>query len=70
MKYEDLKEGMLLICHQTNGIDKMIRVVRKGFDGFGTESVVFQSCSSAAQSYCKKEDVTLWKIEPLRTIMQ
>lgn len=39
-------------------------VVRKGIDGFGEKSVVFQSKSSIAQFYCKAADVPRWHIIP------
>ena len=66
MTYEDLYEGMILICNQTNGKKKELIVVRKGIDGFGVKSVIFQSLSSFAQFYCRADDVALWYIEPLK----
>lgn len=64
MKYEDLSVGMNLICHQADGKTSTLKVVRKGIDGFGIKSVVFQSTSSIAQFYCKAEDISRWRIEP------
>lgn len=43
---------------------KEMIVVRKGIDGFGEKSVVFQSKSSIAQFYCKAADVPKWHIRP------
>lgn len=64
MKYEELEVGMQLLCHQSNGETKEMFVKRKGIDGFGKESVVFQSATSFAQFYCRAEDVPYWYIEP------
>lgn len=64
MIYEELKVGMKLICNQSNGGKKELFVARKGIDGFGKESVVFQSASSGAQFYCRAEEVPYWYIEP------
>lgn len=64
MIYEDLNVGMRLMCHQSDGNKKELFVVRKGIDGFGKESVVFQSVLSSAQFYCRAEEVPYWRIEP------
>lgn len=64
MTYEDLKVGMNLICNHSDGNKTKLKVIRKGIDGFGEESVVFQSCTSVAQFYCRASDVPLWFIEP------
>lgn len=45
---------------------KEMIVVRKGIDGFGKKSVVFQSKSSSAQFYCKATDVPRWNIRPVK----
>lgn len=66
MVYEDLNVGMRLMCNQSNGNKKELFVARKGIDGFGTESVVFQSTSSSAQFYCRAEHVPYWYIEPIK----
>ena len=66
MVYEDLYVGMKLICNQSNGEKKELFVTRKGIDGFGKESVVFQSTTSHAQFYCRAEDVPYWYIEPIK----
>lgn len=63
MTYDELEVGMKLICNQTNGNKKELIVVRKGIDGFGRESVVFESTTSCAQFYCCAENVPLWYIE-------
>ena len=63
MLYSDLEVGTKLKCNKSDGTMQILEVVRKGLDGFGTESVVFQSVSGA-QFYCRKEDVKLWRIEP------
>lgn len=65
MKYEELKEGMHLICNQSDGNKKELFVARKGIDGFGEESVVFQSTTSFAQFYCRATDVPRWHIKPI-----
>jgi len=67
MKYDDLYEGMDLICHQSNGTIRELFVARKGIDGFGTKSVVFQSKTSYAQFYCREEEVPLWYIDSKMT---
>lgn len=66
MVYDDLQVGMKLMCNQSNGNKKELFVVRKGTDGFGVESVVFQSVSSGAQFYCRAEHVPCWYIEPIK----
>ena len=66
MTYEDLYEGMELICNKTDGSKRLLKVVRKGIDGFGCESVVFQF-PSGGQAYCKKNDVPRWYIRPAET---
>ena len=66
MIYEDLYVGMKLICNQSNGEKKELFVARKGIDGFGKESVVFQSTTSHAQFYCRAEDVPCWHIESIK----
>lgn len=66
MTYGDLKVGMNLICEQSDGTKKEMIVVRKGIDGFGKKSVVFQSKSSSAQFYCKAADVPRWNIRPVK----
>lgn len=63
MTYDELEVGMKLICNQTDGNKNELIVVRKGIDGFGRESVVFESTTSCAQSYCCAENVPLWHIE-------
>lgn len=68
MTYGDLKVGMNLICEQSDGIKKEMIVIRKGIDGFGEKSVVFQSKSSIAQFYCKAVDVPRWNIRPVKHI--
>ena len=65
MVYEDLQVGMKLICNQSDGNKKELFVARKGIDGFGKESVVFQSTTSCAQFYCRAENVPYWYIEPI-----
>lgn len=62
MTYKDLYEGMELICNKTDGTKENLKVVRKGIDGFGIESVVFQF-PAGGQAYCKKNDVILWHIQ-------
>lgn len=57
---------MKLICNQSDGNKKELIVVRKGIDGFGEKSVIFQSKSSVAQFYCKAEEVPNWKIEIMK----
>jgi len=47
---------------------KEMIVVRKGIDGFGEKSVVFQNKSSIAQFYCKAADVPRWHIMPSKRI--
>lgn len=42
MTYDELEVGMNLIVDQTDGTKKLATVVRKGSDGFGQESVVFE----------------------------
>lgn len=64
MIYNDLYEGMKLICNQSNGNKKGLIVIRKGIDGFGIKSVIFQSMTSVAQFYCKENDIPYWNIEP------
>ncbi len=66
MTYEDLYEGMELICDKTDGTKQVLKVVRKGIDGFGCESVVFQF-PSGGQAYCRKNDVPNWYIKPNET---
>lgn len=66
MFYEDLNVGMKLICNQSDGNKKELFVARKGIDGFGKKSVVFQSISSSAQFYCRAEEVPYWRIEPIK----
>ena len=66
MFYEELSVGMRLICNQSDGNKKELFVARKGIDGFGKESVVFQSTTSFAQFYCRAEDVPYWYIEPIK----
>lgn len=66
MIYADLYVGMKLICNQSNGEKSELFVARKGIDGFGKESVVFQSTTSYAQFYCRAEDVPCWYIEPIK----
>lgn len=66
MIYADLYVGMKLICNQSNGEKSELFVARKGIDGFGKESVVFQSVSSGAQFYCRAEHVPCWYIEPIK----
>lgn len=68
MTYDDLKVGMNLICDQSDGTKKEMIVVRKGVDGFGEKSVVFQSKSSIAQFYCRAADVPKWYIRPVKHI--
>lgn len=65
MFYEDLNVGMKLICNQSDRNKKELFVARKGIDGFGKKSVVFQSISSSAQFYCRAEEVPYWRIEPI-----
>lgn len=62
MTYENLKVGMRLMCDQKDGTQKELIVARKGIDGFGKESVVFQSATSMAQFYCRAEHIPLWHI--------
>ena len=66
MTYTELEVGMRLICNQVGGNRKELTVVRKGVDGFGKESVTFESTTSSAQFYCSAENVPLWNIEPLQ----
>ena len=63
MTYDELEVGMKLICNQTDGNKKELIVARKGIDGFGRESLVFESIISCAQFYCCAENVPLWHIE-------
>lgn len=67
MKYEDLQEGMKLLCNKTDGTKQILRVVRKGIDGLGLESAVFQF-PSGGQVYCKKDEVPLWHIQDAKMI--
>ena len=66
MAYTELEVGMRLICNQVDGNKKELTVVRKGVDGFGKESVTFESTTSYAQFYCSAENIPLWNIEPLQ----
>lgn len=66
MLYEDLILGMKLICNKSDGNKIKLFVARKGIDGFGKESVVFQSVSSSAQFYCRADEVPYWRIEPMK----
>lgn len=68
MIYDYLKVGMNLILEQSDGTKKELIVVRKGMDGFGEKSVVFQSKNSIAQFYCKAADVPRWNIRPVKHI--
>ena len=61
MTYDELEVGMNLIVDRTDGTKKLATVVRKGIDGFGQESVVFE-LGSLAQFYCPAKDVPLWHI--------
>lgn len=65
MTYDDLNVGMNLICELSDGTKKEMIVVRKGIDGFGEKSVVFQNKSSIAQFYCKAADVPRWNIRQI-----
>lgn len=66
MTYTELEVGIRLICNQADGNKKELIVVRKGVDGFGKESVAFESTISSAQFYCSAENIPLWNIELLR----
>ena len=66
MTYTELEVGMRLICNQADGNKKELIVVRKGVDGFGKESVTFESTTSSAQFYCSAKNVPLWNIELLQ----
>jgi len=68
MTYDDLNVGMNLICELSDGTKKEMIVVRKGIDGFGEKSVVFQNKSSIAQFYCKAADAPRWHIMPSKRI--
>lgn len=63
MTYDDLEVNMRLLCHRTDGSKKIMKVVRKGVDGFGQHSVVFQSTTTCAQAYCIAKHVPIWNIE-------
>ena len=66
MTYNELEVGMRLICNQADGNKKELIVVRKGVDGFGKESVTFESTTLSAQFYCSAENIPLWNIELLQ----
>lgn len=68
MTYDDLEVNMRLLCHRTDESKKIMKVVRKGVDGFGKHSVVFQSTTTCAQAYCIAKHVPLWNIEEAKTI--
>lgn len=61
MTYDELEVGMELIIDRADGKKELASVVRKGIDGFGEESVVFE-LGALAQCYCKPNDVPLWRI--------
>lgn len=64
MTYDELEIGMDLILDRSDSNKKTITVIRKGVDGFGQESVVFE-INGLAQCYCKAKDVPLWHIRKL-----
>lgn len=68
MTYDDLEVNMRLLYHQIDGSKKIMKVVRKGVDGFGQHSVVFQSTTTCAQAYCIAKHVPIWNIEEAKTI--
>lgn len=66
MIYEELEVNMNLLCNKADGTKQLLKVVRKGIDGLGMKSAVFES-EHGAQFYCKSHDVPKWNIEPITT---
>lgn len=61
MQYEDLRVGMNLLCRYADGRDRNYTVIRKGYDGFGTKSVVFK-LPAGGQLYCSEDEIPRWNL--------